>query len=185
RDRLRAHVWRRCDERDRRSLAIDPVSENERDRFVDESSTRERENTQRRRVGPLDVIDPDRDRTAGSQRTKGADRREADRSRVRTRTFRGPDEQGGLERSTLPKGEILQDLTGDRFEQVPEDRERERRLRFPGAGLETVPPRAPEPGRLSPDRRLSDPGFALDDQRSRAGRIGRRESHDVRELALS
>jgi hypothetical protein len=77
-------------------------------------------------------------------------------------------EKRGSERSLLPAGELLLNLLEGLREQVAEHGERQPGLRFGRSGCEDATLVCSETDALAPQRRLADPGFALQQQHTGA-----------------
>ena len=158
----------------RRDAVTEPAGEEDADVVLGQSPQRKGERARRRRIQPLHVVDRDEERLAvGEQLQRRADGHgkgaEVDRLlRV------VPQEQGDLERAP-PRCRQLGQHVGERvLEQVSQPGMGDSELDLGGPGGEDAQPALPR--RLDtgePERRLPDPGLALQDERRRASAASR------------
>ena len=117
-------------------------------------------------IEPLQVVDRDDEPVLGEQ-LQGASNRNPERPRVDRTTRRVLDEERDLERPAPGGGQGRQDVDESAFEQIAEAGVSECALRLGRPRREDAqPPPARGFDSLAPERRLADPGLAL--QRDRA-----------------
>ena len=114
-----------------------------------------REPAQRRRVGPVEVVDEEQQRLFGGE-VRGQPVQAVQGGRVALAVAAAQDRLG-------KRGRAHEVLVGhDRLEQLADDGEREVALELGGAGAED--PHAGAPARAAQEARLADPRWALDQQ---------------------
>jgi hypothetical protein len=129
----------------------------------------EREHVQRMRVEPLDIVDRDHQRPGPGRAAQHVEEAESDRPHLRWRTDRVGTQDDDIQRPPLRCGQGVELVGADIVEKVDHGREREPRLGTAG-------PRRENPATASacrsdgglPERRLADPGSAVERQRARA-----------------
>ena len=128
---------------------------------------REAERARRRGVEPLEVVDREHELVLG-QELQGAANGDAECAGVDRPPGRVLDEEDDLERPPPRRRQGRQHLVEDAVEQVAEPGVRERALRLGGPRREHA---QPAPARVldrrAPERRLPDPGLALERDRNR------------------
>jgi hypothetical protein len=98
---------------------------------------------------------------------------------------RRAEEEGCLECASLTRRQLIRRSFKSRPQQITEDRVREPGFHLSCSGREYAAPAPSEPEHLSPERGLSDPCFALEQQRAGPRAIVLREATDDGELILS
>ena len=144
----------------------EPSRPDQEDVGVRQPAERESQRARRRCIEPLEVVDRDHEPVLGEQ-VQGASNRHAERTRVDRATSRILDEECDLERPAPRGAQSGQDVVESVFEQIAETGVSECALRLGRPRREDAqPPPARGFDDLAPERRLADPGFAL--QRNRA-----------------
>ena len=157
----RRHQVERVGRADCRSLR-----DHDGDRLVREPAQRERESAGGWGVDPLHIVDRDRERGARRESTQDAEDREGDRSSIWTGASRPPQQQGRLEGVPLAGGQVGHRPFRGGNQQVAKYRERHPRLGFGRPRRQYEAPALREPDGFAPQRRLADPGIALEHQRA-------------------
>jgi hypothetical protein len=179
-DRLQPLRRQAREQRRWRVAAVGPARQEDRERLVAQAPQDVRERRRRGRVQPLDVVDRQQHRAARRELPQRAQQRHAERAVV-GRAARGLlAQQRDRERPPARRGQLVGDLVERVVEQVAQRRERQPRL---GAGRRRREHAVAAGGRLrdagAPQRRLADPGLALerDDAPRRPGRGQQRPDH--------
>jgi hypothetical protein len=157
-------------ERDRVVLRGGPLCNHHRDGLGAEPTDRVLERTAGRSVAPLDIVDCHEDGGGVAQRTERAEDGDRDGSVVDVAGRPLASQQSHLERAPLGVGELREHVVECRVEEIAEGRERQVGLRLCRSCREDHGVVSPSGHRqrLVPQRRLADPGLALEDQRSRS-----------------
>jgi hypothetical protein len=146
----------------------EPPRPQQRDIGLRQPPQRKPDRTCRRGVEPLQVVDCDHQSVLGEQLESAPDRN-AERPLVDTGLRCILDQQGDLERPAPRRRQGRQHLVERTVEQVAEAGVGKRALRLGGPGREhTRPAAARLLDRGAPERRLPDPGIALQSDRDRA-----------------
>jgi len=129
--------------------------EQERDRLARETAGSEGERIARRTIEPLDVVDGDQERFAGSQGAQRVQEADGDRVRLRRSARRLGAEKGHLEGMKLRKRHSRELLPTDAVQQVDQRRGREPRLGAAPPCREHPQPTHPSQVDLQPPRASS------------------------------
>jgi hypothetical protein len=173
-------------ERDRPAPNLGPNGSKESDRLRRETPEAELEYARGGLVQPLHVIDRDDKRTGRSRRLEGRQGGERYGPLVGPLTIRVRPEQSNFEGAALRRRYLADDVAEYASEQVVERLIRELRFRADRTGNQEAQGTAP--GRLDgfrPERRLADPGFALEQQDAQSLGDGIQEALDPGLLVVS
>jgi hypothetical protein len=162
----------------------DAARQQEPDPFRRQAARREAEEQRGLRVEPLRVVERNQDGARGGDAAEGAQERGGDDPAIGADVVRLEEQRSG-ERAPLDIRQLLERLVGDGHEEIGGRCESEIGLGFRRRGAENGVAGALGSGdSLPPERRLPDPGLALEDERAGSAYIAD-ESDDLRELVLA
>ena len=152
----------------RLTLARHALGNEQADRFLVKPPRHELEHERRRRIEPLHVVHRNEHAPLSGQPPKETQAGSRDRPLIRRRPLLLRQQERGLERPPLDRGQRFERLAQHGLEQIGQPRKRETSLALSRTAYEhTHIPLASLPERSPPDRRLPDPRLTVEHERRR------------------